>query len=93
MAYLISARYEEAIEAADKALTRNPRAVHVLGAKAAACISLGRVQEASECIKRFCELRPGSTIANIGETVRATFSPEVLAIYLEGLRKAGLPEE
>jgi adenylate cyclase len=93
LAYLISARYEEAIEAADKALTRNPRAVHVLGGKATACISLGRVQEAGECIKRFCELRPGSTIANIGETMRTAFSPEVLAIHLEGLRKAGLPEE
>jgi adenylate cyclase len=93
LAYLTSARYEEAIEAADKALTKNPRAVHVLGGKAVACIGLGRVQEASECVKQLCELRPGSTIANIGEAVRAALSPEVLAIYLGGLRKAGLPEE
>jgi len=93
LACVISDRDEEAIEASDKALTQNPRAVHVLGLKAIACVRLGRLEEASECIRRFREMRPGSTIANLEETMRASFSPEVLAIYLEGLRKAGMPEE
>jgi adenylate cyclase len=93
LAYVISDRYEEAIESAEKALTNNPRAMHVLGFKAVACIRLGRVEEASECIRRFCELRPGSTVANLESTLRSVFSPEVLAIYIEGLREAGLPQE
>ena len=93
LAYLISARYEEAIESAETALTKNPRAVHVLGIKAVACFSLGRILEARECIRRFCDMRPGSTVANLEESMRTVLTPEVLAIYIEGMRNAGLPEE
>jgi len=38
------------------------------------------------------ELRPGATIAR-SKRVLEILSPEVLGIYVEGLRKAGLPEE
>jgi adenylate cyclase len=93
LACVISDRDEEGMESADQALTQNPRAVRVLGLKAITCVRLGRLEEASECVRRFRELRPGSTIANLEETMRAGFSPEVLAIYLDGLRKAGMPEE
>jgi hypothetical protein len=40
------------------------------------------------------ELQPGSTIAGWKSSyAQALFPPELLAFYVEGLRKAGLPEE
>ena len=93
LAHLIAGRYEATIAWADRALHENPAADHALGFKAAACSRLGRIEEGCECIKRFCELRPGWTVAEVQAALRAAMSPEVLSIYLDGLRKAGLPEE
>jgi hypothetical protein len=58
------------------------------------CAHLGRIEEAYRWLKRLLELQPGLTIAGWKALYAATFlAPEVLAMYLEGLRKAGLPEE
>jgi adenylate cyclase len=93
MAHLIAGRYEKAVEWADRALDENPMATHVLGCKTVACTRLGRIEEGWDCVRRFRELRPGSTVADVEGAVRIFLSPEVLALYLDGLRKAGLPEE
>jgi adenylate cyclase len=93
LAHLIAGRYEEAIEWADRALHEQSRATHVLGFKAAACGLLGRVEEERERVRRFRELRVGSTVAGVKRSLGRFLSPEALAIYVEGLRKAGLPEE
>jgi TolB-like protein/class 3 adenylate cyclase len=93
LAHLIAGRYDEAVECADRALHENPMAVHVLGYKAVALSHLGRIEEAGDCIRHFCELRTGSTVDSVERAMRTVFSPEVLAVYIEGLRKAGLPEE
>ena len=61
--------------------------------KAAACGNLGRVEEGRQCVRRLRELGPWSTVASSRKTLGTIFSPEVLAIYLEGLRKASLPED
>ena len=92
-AHLAAGRHEAAIEAADRALHAQPRAIAMLKIKAAACGNLGRVEEGSKCVRRVLELGPWSTIASSREMTRLIFSPEVLAIYIGGLRKAGLPEE
>src|SRR5215467_3738753 len=73
LAHLIAGRYEEAVELADRALHEQPKATHVLGFKAVACSHLGRIAEGCQCIRRFCELRPGSTIAGI-EAARCSAS-------------------
>ena len=91
LAYLIAGRYQEALERADRALHEQPKATHSVGVKAVACCHLGRIEKGRECIRRFCELRPGSTIANVKESMRTALSPEVLDVYVEGLRQAGLP--
>jgi hypothetical protein len=65
----------------------------VVGVKAAACSHLGRVEDARACVSRFCELRPGSTIGGLRAALGSALSPEFLATYFDGLRKAGLPEE
>jgi Flp pilus assembly protein TadD len=93
LAHLVAGRYEEAIEWADRALQENPRAMAVLRLKAAACGQLGRIEEGRECVRRLRELVPGSTVAGSKEGLRSFVSPEVLTIYADGLRKAGLPGE
>ena len=67
--------------------------IAVIGIKAAACGHLGRIEEGRECLRRRRELRPGSTIASARPGFGRFLSPEFLAILLDGLRKAGLPEE
>ena len=92
-AHFAAGRWGEAIEWADRALHAQPRMTAVIGVKAAACSHLGRVEEARACVSRYLELRPGSTIGNVGGLVRTAVSPEFRAAYTDGLRKAGMPEE
>jgi adenylate cyclase len=92
LAHLIAGRYGEAIEWADRALQENTRAAAVLRIKAAACGLLGRIEEGRECVRRLRELVPGSTVAR-AKIFTQLVAPEVRALYLDGLRKAGLPEE
>jgi len=92
-AHFAAGRHEEAMEWADRALHENPRMTAVVMVKAAACGHLGRLDEGRECVRRVCELRPGTTVAAIKRAWRRYLSPEFLAIFVDGLRKAGLPEE
>jgi hypothetical protein len=39
------------------------------------------------------ELHPGLTVVGFNAFAATFFLPEVRAIYVEGLRKAGMPEE
>ena len=60
--------------------------------KVVALAQLGRVAEARDALSRLLELEPGLTIARW----KASIPPlprDRLARYVEGLRKAGLPEE
>jgi len=93
LAHLVDGRYAEAIEWADRALHEQPRATAVVEYKAAACGHLARVEDGRECVRRLRELRPWSTIASIKRGIEHIVSHEILTLYLEGLRKAGLPEE
>jgi len=92
-AHLLAGRYEEAVQWADVALRENTRAMAILRMKAAACGQLGRIEEGRECVKRLRELVPGSTIASVRDFHGSLLSPELLGLYLDGLRKAGLPEK
>jgi len=93
-AYLLAGRYEEAIEWADRALHANPKATFIYGCKAAACGYLDRGDEARECIRRLSEFVPGfTTITRFKRAWEKFCSPTALDIYIDGLRKAGLPEE
>jgi tetratricopeptide (TPR) repeat protein len=92
-AHFAAGRWGEAIEWADRALHAQPRMTAVVGVKAAACSHLGRVEEARACVSRYRELHPGLTIGGASSPLRLPLSPEFLATYFDGLRKAGLPEE
>jgi adenylate cyclase len=93
-AHLLAGRYEEAVNWADRALHAYPKAVFMYGCKAAGCGYLGRGDEARQCIWRLSEFVPGFiTITGFKRAWEKFCSPGALGIYLEGLRRAGLPEE
>ncbi len=61
--------------------------------KVIALAHLGRIEEAREWLERELELHPGLTIAGVKATYAAAFPPERVTLFVEGYRKAGLPEE
>jgi len=93
LAHLAAGRYEEAMEWIDRSLSEQPRFLPAVRLKLVLCGYLGRIEEGNWWLRRVLELHPGLTVAGFGMFATTFFSPELLAIYLEGLRKAGLPEE
>jgi TolB-like protein/Flp pilus assembly protein TadD len=89
-AHLAAERYEEAIEWADRCLREQPRYSALYRAKVVAYAHLGRMSEARGALARLLELQPGLTIRTLA---LPNLVPELAAVYIEGLRKAGLPEE
>jgi TolB-like protein/class 3 adenylate cyclase len=92
-AHSVARRYEEAIEWADRSLQQQPRFVIPMRLKTALWAHLDRLDQAREWLGRLLELQPGLTISKYKRAARVWFSPEFLAWYLAGLRKAGLPED
>ena len=70
-----------------------PRFIFAMRMKLACLAHLGRTDEASDWLKNVLAVQPGLTIAvwKAARTANA-FSPEFLAMYEDGLRKAGVPE-
>jgi TolB-like protein len=93
-ANLVARRFGESIDWADRSLREQPRYASVYRAKAIACAHLDRMEEARESARRILELQPAFTIAGWVRTYGAFIcTPETLAMCVDGLRKAGLPEE
>ena len=93
IAHLIARRYEEAIEWADRSLREVPRYESALRNRVVACAQLGRIEEARDGLKRLLEITPGLTIARYKGLNDAIHPPEIIDLYIDGLRKAGLPEQ
>jgi tetratricopeptide (TPR) repeat protein len=92
VAHFAAGRYEEAIEWADRTLAAQPDYRQAMRIRAASCAYLSRIEEAHAWLSRMLHFEPELTIARV-KTSAPPFPPELLARYLEGLRKAGLPEE
>jgi len=90
MAHFAMGRYEAAIEWADQSLAAQPDYRPALRIKVAALAYLGLVEAARVWLGRTLEFDPGLTIAQLKTSVSAS---QFQAHYIEGLRKAGLPEE
>jgi TolB-like protein len=87
LAFIELGRFDEAIVAAKKAMRQNPSHSVTYRCLACAFAHLGRDAEAREAAARLLELDPGFTIS-----VGIARGGSSNANYLEGLRKAGLPE-
>jgi tetratricopeptide (TPR) repeat protein len=86
-----SARYDEALNWAEMALRDKPDMFLAL-CVAASCHALaGRQAEAGREIARLLAIDPALRLSNLQDRY-AVFSPDDLARWLDGLRKAGLSE-
>jgi len=75
-------------------LREEPRYSIAIRMKVVSFAQLDRLDEARYWLKRLLELQPGLTIAGWKASYGAPFlSPELLGVYVKGLRKAGVPEE
>ena len=94
LAHLAAGRYEDTTDWAAQSLRDQPRYAIAIRMKVVSFAHLGRLDVARQWLKRLLEIQPGLTIAGWKTTYGATFlAPELLDVYVEGLRKAGLPEE
>jgi tetratricopeptide (TPR) repeat protein len=91
-AHIAAGQYEEAMKWVDRSLRALPRYRASIYVKVILCAHLGRLEEASEWLVRLLEMQPGLTIAWYKARF-ATGWPQIADFYVDGLRKAGLPEE
>lgn len=90
-AHYVAGRYEEALEWARRTLRERQGVPAALRLVAASYAQLGRAGEAGAALEEVLARSPGMSLSSI----KAVFHfkrPEDLARYLDGLRKAGLPE-
>ncbi|MBV8090268.1 MAG: adenylate/guanylate cyclase domain-containing protein, partial [Alphaproteobacteria bacterium] len=90
-AHLFARRFEQAIEWAARALHDQPRHVPALRVKVAAFAHVGRLDAARAELSRMLAIYPEQTIAGLREYFHMA-APEVVELYVTGLRLAGLPE-
>ncbi len=92
IAAFVVGRDEEAAEWARKTVEANPQFPAGYRTLAASSGNLGRLAEAQTARERLQELQPHLTIAQLRESLPYFKDPDDLEHYLDGLRKAGLPE-
>jgi len=92
--HLFARRYERALEWSVRALSEEPGYTAALRTKAVACAHLDRIEEARETVRRLLDAQPWNTVARTARFYARFFgSPDTAGVYVEGLRKSGMPEE
>jgi adenylate cyclase len=87
----IAGRHEEVIELTGSILREYPGFATAYRQRAASMAALGRLDEARENIEALLGLLPGLTVSRVTNMVPIK-DPEAQKIWLDSLRKAGLPE-
>jgi len=90
-AYLSAEKYEQAAECAKRAIDCNPAFPDTHGTFAAASAHLGRMTDARAGLDAYMNLTPGLT-AGDKRLTRPFRRPADRERFIDGLRKAGLPE-
>ena len=91
-AHFSAERYEQALDWARRALAHDPRDDLAYRSLAASYAQLGRPEEAQDALEEELRLDPGLSLRKVRQQ-NPTTDPDFLARWLDGLRKAGLPEE
>jgi len=92
LAHLCAGRYDDAASWAETALRDQPNYGFALRVAAASHAMAGRSAEAQKAMARLRQVDPQLRLSNLGEVISPLRRPEHRARYVEGLRKAGLPE-
>jgi tetratricopeptide (TPR) repeat protein len=88
----MAGRYEDGLEWVEQSAHEQPRYLPPMRMKLVLYAHLGRIEEAKELLQRVIELAPELTVAGLKQSLPLMDSSELKNIYLEGFRKAGLPE-
>jgi adenylate cyclase len=91
-AHLVARRFEQTIEWTDRALHEQPRMVQAMRLKTVALAHLGHLDEARAELSRMLVIDPKLTIADFLRRYAHFLAPEVIELFVTGLRLAGLPE-
>jgi TolB-like protein/Tfp pilus assembly protein PilF len=90
-AHYFARRYDEAATCAERLLGETPNFHMALRMAAAAHALAGRLQAAQQAMGRLRQIDPTLRVSDLRH-LTAMRSPEDMALYEDGLRKAGLPE-
>lgn len=82
---------EEAIEWTRRAMRAKVGMTWAYRDLAAFLAAAGRIDEAREAARKLVETRPHVTVSEVGDALHF-MEPKLLARYLDGLRRAGIPE-
>jgi len=93
VAHSLAGRYEQALDWSLRALREEPTYPTALRTKAIACAHLDRIDEAREAVRQLLDLQPWNSVARTQQFYARLLGPQAAAIYVEGLRRAGMPEE
>jgi TolB-like protein len=91
MAHLLAGRFDAATSWAEKAFRELPSFLIAVAIIAASHALAGRMDEASQAMHNLRQLDPALRISNLNEWLPFHRADD-LAIFADGLRKAGLPE-
>jgi len=92
LAHFYVGRYDEAAAWAEATLREQPNHLAALRAAAASNALAGRPERAQKLMARVCHLDPTLRLSNLADTMAPLRRPEDRDKWVEGLRKAGLPE-
>ena len=87
----MTGRFDEGVKWTSRALRERPAFVPALRFHAVCLAKLGRLREARDTIARLLQLEPRLTISNLRRRMPIS-DVKLMNAYLDGLRKAGLPE-
>jgi hypothetical protein len=91
VAHLFAGRFDEASSWAAKSFRDLPTFLMVVSIIAASHALAGRADEAQRAMRHLRELDPTLRISNLTDWL-PIHRPQDLAVFSDGLRKAGLPE-
>jgi adenylate cyclase len=94
-AHLFAGRYDEAVSWARRAALEKPDWASTVRVETIACALSGRIVEAREALARLRAIDPDLRLSHLerGRGVASTWRrAEDRALYIEGLRRAGLPQ-
>ena len=90
-AQFLAGHYKEAALLAESALRQHPNDLPLLRVAAASHALAGQIMDAKKNIARICHLDPALRLSRVAALAPCR-RPEDVAKYVEGMRKAGLPE-